>query len=72
MSIIVKPGFIQLITYARTCLCASAACLKSLHISSLARSNARFSSLVVRHAALRLEGGGHNPAAKRRVMLFPH
>lgn len=56
MSIMVIPGLIQLLTYARTCRCASAACLKSFHISSLALSSARFSSLVVRHAALRLAG----------------
>lgn len=56
MSIMVIPGLIQLLTYERTCRWASAACLKSFHISSLARSSARFSSLVVRHAALRLEG----------------
>lgn len=56
MSIMVMPGLIQLLTYERTCRWASAACLKSLHISSLARSRARFSSLVVRHVAVRLMG----------------
>lgn len=59
MSIMAIPGLIQLLTYERTCRCASAACRKSLHISSLAMSSARFSSLVVRHAALRLVGGRH-------------
>lgn len=56
MSIIVIPGLIQLLTYVRTCRCASAACLKSLHISSLALSSTRFSSQVILHAALRLAG----------------
>lgn len=46
----------KLRTCWRTCLWASAACLKSFHISSLALSNTRFSSLVVRRAALRLGG----------------
>lgn len=54
MSIMVKPGFMKPRTYCRTCLWASAACLKSFHTSSLALSSARFSSLVIRHAALRL------------------
>jgi len=70
MSIMVIPGVIQLLTYERTCRCASAASLKSLHISSLAPSSARFSSLVVRHAALRLAGGRR--AAERRNSLFSH
>lgn len=65
MSIMVIPGLIQLLTYARTCRCASAACLKSFHISSLARSSARFSSLVVRHAALRLAGDTGVPQRRR-------
>lgn len=71
MSIMVIPGLIQLLTYARTCRCASAACLKSFHISSLAPSSARFSSLVVRHAALRLAGEGvHRRSAEKKYALF--
>lgn len=54
ISIIVIPGLIQLITYFRTCRCASAASRKSFQISSLAWSNAFFSSLVVLQAAVRL------------------
>ena len=54
ISIIVIPGFIQLITYFLTCLCASAASRKSFQISSLAWSSAFFSSLVVLQAAVRL------------------
>lgn len=55
MSIMVRPGLMKPRTCCRTCLWASAACLKSFHISSLARSSARLSSLVIRHTALRLE-----------------
>lgn len=55
MSIMVRPGLMKLRTCCRTCLWASAACLKSFHISSLALSSARRSSLVIRHTALRLE-----------------
>ena len=54
ISIIVIPGLIQLITYFLTCRCASAASRKSFQISSLAWSNAFFSSLVVLQAAVRL------------------
>lgn len=54
ISIIVIPGFIQLITYFLTCLCASAASRKSFQISSLAWSSAFFSSLVILQAAVRL------------------
>lgn len=59
ISIIVIPGFIQLITYFLTCLCASAASRKSFQISSLAWSSAFFSSLVVLQAAVRLENKGN-------------
>ncbi len=56
MSIIVIPGLIQLLTYCRTCRWASAASRKSFHISSLALSITRFSSLLILQAALRLRG----------------
>lgn len=55
MSIMLRPGLIQLFTYCRTCRCASAACRKSFHMSSLASSRTRFSSLLIRHAALLLD-----------------
>lgn len=55
MSIMVRPGLIQLLTYCRTCRCASAACRKSFHMSSPASSRTRFSSQLIRHAALRLD-----------------
>lgn len=61
----VMPGFRKLRTCFRTCLCASAACLKSFHISSLALSNTRFSSLVMRDTALRL--GGETKTAAQHV-----
>lgn len=54
ISIMVMPGLIQLMTYFLTCRWASAACLKSFHISSLAWSKNFFSSLVIRDAAERL------------------
>lgn len=61
----VMPGFRKLRTCFRTCLCASAACLKSFHISSLALSSTRFSSLVMRDTALRL--GGETKTAAQHV-----
>lgn len=54
ISIMVFPGCMKLRTCWRTCLCASAACRKSFHISSLALSRARLSSGPIRHTALRL------------------
>lgn len=67
----VMPGLRKLRTCWRTCLWASAACLKSFHISSLALSSTRFSSLVVRHAALRL-GDKHTftEDLKVRVLFY--
>eukprot|EP00160_Parvularia_atlantis_P000053 Unigene10044_Nuclearia_a/m.30683 Unigene10044_Nuclearia_a/g.30683 ORF Unigene10044_Nuclearia_a/g.30683 Unigene10044_Nuclearia_a/m.30683 type:complete len:346 (+) Unigene10044_Nuclearia_a:333-1370(+) len=70
ISVIVRPGWMNLCASRRTCRCTSAAQRRSLYCSCETRSPARFSSLVVRYVLWSVYSctspAGYTPPGKNR------